>query len=455
MGRAVQVEALWNGLRDNSGNPLVSGKVYSYEAGTTTPKALYTASDKSASAANPAILDAYGRTQVWADGAYKLVIKNSADTTLYTLDNQLYGYDTGEIVWGGTSGGTGNAHTSTTTGSITAYAAGQRFIFIAGATNTAATTVNFNSLGAVSIVKGPTPSVLAAGDIRSGDLIDVVYETGGGGRFRLLSATGVPLYEDFVNGRVGIGNIAPTVRLDVGSGAGAETAFLRVNGGSGTDSGAAVSFCNAGTTNFILGTHSSIFGGTQDGTASLWGSTAVDFKLYTNGLERYFCNTDGIHFVNTTTMRNNSRINFDFAALGTGGIAINDTDSANGAIFIAFMTGGTLRGSITNVTNTSVAYNTTSDYRLKDRVRPLTGYMGRLKRVLCRAWNWTLDGSPGRGFIAHELAAEYPEAVTGDKDAVNDDGTPKYQGVDAKFLIADLVAAIQELEDRVSFLEGQ
>lgn len=188
MGRAVQVEALWNGLRDNSGNPLVSGKVYSYAAGTTTPKALYTASDKSASATNPAILDAYGRSQLWADGAYKLVIKTSADVTLYTLDNQLYGYDSGEIIWGSTSAGTGNAQTITVTGSITSYVAGQRYSFIAGNSNSAAASLNVNGLGAVSIVKGATPSSLVSGDIISGTLVEVVYDSGGGGRFRLADS---------------------------------------------------------------------------------------------------------------------------------------------------------------------------------------------------------------------------------------------------------------------------
>jgi hypothetical protein len=185
MGLAVQVEALWNGLRDNSGNPLSGGKVYAYSAGTTTDKALYTAVDKSASATQPLILDAYGKAQVWADGAYKFVVKDSNDNTLQTLDNLRYGYDDGVLIWGSTSGGTGNAQTISVSSSITSYSNGQRFIFIAGNSNTGAATLNINSIGALSIVKGSTPSALASGDIRSGQIVDVVYESGGGGRFRL------------------------------------------------------------------------------------------------------------------------------------------------------------------------------------------------------------------------------------------------------------------------------
>lgn len=186
MPRAQQVEALWNGLRDNSGEPLAGGKVFSYAAGTNSNKDLYTASDKSSSATNPLILDAYGRAQVWADGAYKFVVKTSTDTTLYTLDNQVYGYDDGELLWGGTSGGTANAQTLSGVGTISAYAAGQRFIFIAGNSNSGACTLNVNSIGAVSIVKGPAAGSLSSGDIRAGQVVDVVYDSGGGGRFRLM-----------------------------------------------------------------------------------------------------------------------------------------------------------------------------------------------------------------------------------------------------------------------------
>lgn len=100
MGTAVAVEALWAGLRDNSGQPLSGGLVYSYDAGTTTPRPLYTAKDEGSQAANPLVLDAYGRAQVWADGNYKLVIKTSAGVTLQTLDNLPFFEDDGQWkVW--------------------------------------------------------------------------------------------------------------------------------------------------------------------------------------------------------------------------------------------------------------------------------------------------------------------------------------------------------------------
>jgi len=182
MATAVQVEALWNGLTDNSGNPLGAGKVYTYYAGTTTPVSLFTASDKSLSATNPLILDGYGRAQVWADGRYKFVVKTSADVTLYTLDNLLYGFDDSTLLWGALSTGSASAQVVSVPATITAYANGQRVSFIAGYTNTGATTLQLNSLSAVNIVKGPLSVALQAGDIRAGQLVNCTYY---GGSFRL------------------------------------------------------------------------------------------------------------------------------------------------------------------------------------------------------------------------------------------------------------------------------
>lgn len=187
MAQAVQVEALWSGLTNNSGQPLAGGKVQVYFAGTTTPVSLYTAADKSTSATNPIILDGYGRAQVWADGKYRFVVKDSADVTLYTLDNVLYGFDDSQLVWGGTSAGTGNVVTVTAP-SVTQYDDGQRLCFIAASTNSGPVTVNVNGLGAVSVVKGPSAVPLVSGDLLAGQVVNLTYQVVGGvGRYRLDS----------------------------------------------------------------------------------------------------------------------------------------------------------------------------------------------------------------------------------------------------------------------------
>jgi hypothetical protein len=71
---------------DLNGNPLAGGKLYTYEAGTSTPKATY--QDRIGTAnANPIILDSEGRYDLWLDsGYYKLVLKDSAGNLIWTKD---------------------------------------------------------------------------------------------------------------------------------------------------------------------------------------------------------------------------------------------------------------------------------------------------------------------------------------------------------------------------------
>lgn len=72
---------------DSSGNPLAGGKLYTYVAGTTTPKATYTDSGLGTPNANPVILNSRGEASVWLSGAYQLVLKDASDVTIYSQDN--------------------------------------------------------------------------------------------------------------------------------------------------------------------------------------------------------------------------------------------------------------------------------------------------------------------------------------------------------------------------------
>jgi hypothetical protein len=127
-------------------------------------------------------------------------------------------------------------------------------------------------------------------------------------------------------------------------------------------------------------------------------------------------------------------------------------------------------GSISTSNNTSVAYNTSSDYRLKENIAPMTGALDKVSALKPVTYTWKDGGSTGQGFIAHELQAIVPDCVSGEKDAVetytDEDGIeqtkPKYQGVDTSFLVATLTAAIQEqqaiitnLTARVTALEAK
>lgn len=77
-------------FHDNSGNPLAGGSVTTYQAGTTTPLATYTNNTLSTANANPVVLDSAGRANIWLlPQAYKFVLKNSAGTTIKTVDNVI------------------------------------------------------------------------------------------------------------------------------------------------------------------------------------------------------------------------------------------------------------------------------------------------------------------------------------------------------------------------------
>ena len=97
-------------------------------------------------------------------------------------------------------------------------------------------------------------------------------------------------------------------------------------------------------------------------------------------------------------------------------------------------------------TGTTTSYVTSSDYRLKENVQPMLNALATVTQLKPCTYTWKVDGSDGQGFIAHELQAVVPDAVVGEKDAVNEDGSIKPQGIDTSFLVATLTAAIQELK---------
>ena len=106
-------------------------------------------------------------------------------------------------------------------------------------------------------------------------------------------------------------------------------------------------------------------------------------------------------------------------------------------------------------TTTTTTYATSSDYRLKENVAPMSGSIDRLKQLKPSTWSWVQDGSHGEGFIAHEAQAVVPEAVSGTKDEVNDKGNPVYQGIDQSKLVPLLTAALQEAIQRIEALEAK
>lgn len=125
----------------------------------------------------------------------------------------------------------------------------------------------------------------------------------------------------------------------------------------------------------------------------------------------------------------------------------------NGAI-ASFRRETVVVGSI-SVTDSATAYNTSSDYRLKNDVKPMAGSVDRLMALKPVNFAWKSSGVRVDGFIAHEAQEVVPEAVTGKKDAVDVNGNPEYQGIDQSKLVPLLVAALQEALARIEALEAK
>ena len=194
-----------------------------------------------------------------------------------------------------------------------------------------------------------------------------------------------------------------------------------------------------------------------------FGAPAGGFTIQDNtaGVARLSIDSSGNLLVGatSTTWTNSDAV---MLAVGNGDSSfLHSSVRGDGSRFIWFVYNTNHIGSIAQTGTTSVSYLTTSDYRLKENVAPMTGALATVAALKPVTYNWKVDGSDGQGFIAHELQAVVPDCVTGTKDAIDAEGKPQYQGVDTSFLVATLTAAIQELKSiidqqdaRIKTLEG-
>jgi hypothetical protein len=139
----------------------------------------------------------------------------------------------------------------------------------------------------------------------------------------------------------------------------------------------------------------------------------------------------------------------------TTATSVNKTGYVSGtSFFTAFSLNSGTIGSISGNGSTTT-YSTSSDYRLKENITPIAGAWDRLKAYKpCEFEFKSVPGERVRGFIAHELAEICPHAVVGEKDAMDEEGSPIYQGIDPSKIIADLMVALQEAMARIESLEN-
>lgn len=115
----------------------------------------------------------------------------------------------------------------------------------------------------------------------------------------------------------------------------------------------------------------------------------------------------------------------------------------------------TIVGSI-SCTTTNTAYNTTSDYRLKENAIDYKNGLECINKIKVKEYNFKIEKNKKFvGSFAHELQEVIPNAVTGEKDAVDDNGNIKAQGVDFSALVPYLIQAVQDLSKQVDYLKSQ
>jgi hypothetical protein len=290
------------------------------------------------------------------------------------------------------------------------------------------------------------PTITATGDTNTGIFFPaadtIAFSEGGAEAMRITSA-----------GDVGIGTTSPNHKLDIQRASVDCTAQIRAT----TNAYASILFLagaddNGAQYNNIT---SITTGGTQHWKiGGIAPSSTLAFS--TGGSERCRIDSGG----NLMVARTNASFYGGAAKLGveqTSGSAWGIGINANGNAIVFNHTGNTSSpvGSIA-VTTSLTTYNSTSDYRLKNITGILTGYKERLMSLQPKQGTWKSDGSEFRGFLAHEFANPYSTSVAGEKDAVDENGNPIIQSMQASSseVIADLVAHIQNLETRLAALEG-
>jgi len=328
----------------------------------------------------------------------------SAGTTAITVD-------TSQNVGIGTSSPTGKLH-------VSAPASTQYGTFDAVTASYAFTNykVGGTAYGYIGDASGLVTSG-TAGDLAVRFSGAMVFSGGANERMRIDSS-----------GNVGIGTTTPGYPLQVytSSSSNAATISMVNNATSNTSS---LAFVQNGST---TASYSYIVG---DGRSSGYMSFA------TNNAERMRIISDGKVLVGCTSAFSSIVQGIQAQASGSASLALSRTTDT-GAVARFFST-STEVGNI-SVTGSTTTFNSTSDYRLKENVQPMTGALAKVAQLKPVTYKWKVDGSNGQGFIAHELAEVVPDCVTGEKDALDKDGNPSYQGIDTSFLVATLTAAIQE-----------
>ena len=317
------------------------------------------------------------------------------------------------------------------------------------ATKFATTASGISVTGAISSNKGSAGTLATFTDgvnsnfvVETSSLLTTIGN-GGGSASLAFKANNTEAMRINSSGNVGIGTASASQKLTISGTANNQNSEIKI-----TAAGVASGYIGSNSNGLNIGTDSYgiVFKTGVTGGASV-GAT---------GTERMRISTSGeINVAGKSSNANNIGNTYFHVQNANRGHDLRFAKSESGSFdALVFYHSGSAVGYI-SYGNTSTSYNTSSDYRLKENVADITGATDRLKQLNPVRFNFIADADTTvDGFIAHEVATVIPEAISGEKDAVDDDGNAVYQGIDQSKLVPLLVATIQELEARITALEN-
>jgi hypothetical protein len=307
-------------------------------------------------------------------------------------------------------------------------------------------------------------SIISAGTT-SGTALNMSGDTSGALQLATNGTTTAMTIDTSQN--VGIGTTSPATKLEVASPAATPVVLRLASNKTGTGSGDKgrldfYSADNSGTAYQLGYMDCDRSDGTGTASYIAWAN-----RVSGTVAERMRISDGGGLSVGTT----NSPAKFTVSGQGGSNVWVqNNINTGTGAIVsLGFSNDNGLVGYV-QTSGSSTTYVTSSDYRLKDNIVPMTGALAKVAQLKPVTYKWKVDNTQSQGFIAHELQEVVPECVTGTKDATREEEyevtpavkdeqgnittpavmstrtVPAYQGIDTSFLVATLTAAIQELK---------
>ena len=291
------------------------------------------------------------------------------------------------------------------------------------------------------VVAGSQPSyVLADTDISGNDGTlgitkageDTVINNLGAGNVR-ISNNGSERMRIDSSGNFGIGTSSPAVALHVQAGSGQ----FRLHEGNAADN----KYGEIEVSNGKLILHSDKGDVESNTTMQFHLDNSEKMRIDHLGRVFFFCTDEPSSSVDGAAFINNE-----------GELRFGNSTTGNTTRVRFYNPNGEVGAIRTNGSNTS--YITSSDYRLKENVVDMSGAIDRVKALAPKRFNFIADADTTvDGFLAHEAQTVVPEAISGTKHAVDEDGNIVVQGIDQSKLVPLLTGALQEAIAKIESLE--